>query len=156
MTHEPPAARRATRWGDPALVLIVEDEEPLAELVSFVVQGAGYTARIALQGRQGLEDAHGLRPALLIVDLMLPYLDGAAVIAGVRNDAVASSTAAPPIILITATSLVQARAAGADIVLRKPFHLVDLEALLRRFLGPPPGVPHAAGSRPGAPAGQRW
>lgn len=127
------------------LVLIVEDEEPLAELISFVVQNAGYTPWVAMHGRQGLEDARVLRPALVITDLMLPYLDGAELIAALRNDAVSSGLSSPPIILMTAASLIQARTAGADVVLRKPFRLADLEALLRRFLGPPP-VPVPVGT----------
>lgn len=120
------------------LVLIIEDEEPLAEMVSFIVQEAGCTSLIAPHGRQGLELARASRPALLITDLMLPHLDGAAVIAALRADAREGGGPAPPIILMTAANLPQARAAGADVVLRKPFRLADLEALLDRFLGPPP------------------
>lgn len=123
---------------EPGLVLIVEDEEPLAETVSFVVREAGYTPLVALHGRQALELARARRPALLITDLMLPYLDGVALIAALRADAAAAGEGAPPSVLMTAASLVDARAAGADVVLRKPFHLADLEAVLRRFLGPPP------------------
>jgi DNA-binding response OmpR family regulator len=132
---------------EPRLVLIVEDEEPLAETISFVVQEAGYTPLIALHGRQGLRLARAQKPALLITDLMLPYLDGAAVIAAVRADAAEAGTNAPPIILITAASPVDARGAGADVVLRKPFYLTDLEALLRRFLGPPIAT-DGTGARP--------
>jgi DNA-binding response OmpR family regulator len=125
---------------DPALVLIAEDEEPLAETVAFVVQGAGYRPLVALHGRQALELARARRPALVITDLMLPHLDGAGLIAALRAEAAAGGEAAPPIVLMTAASLALARAAGADVVLRKPFHLVDLEALLRGFLGPPPAT----------------
>lgn len=121
---------------EPALVLIAEDEELLAETVAFVVQRAGYRSLIALHGRAALDLARAHRPALLIADLMLPYLDGAAVIAALRADESMTGEAAPPVILITAASLVQARAAGADVVLRKPFHLADLEILLTRFLAP--------------------
>lgn len=117
-------------------MLIVEDEEPLAETVSYVVQGAGYQPVVALHGRQALALARSRHPALVITDLMLPYLSGAELIAALRADAAAGGEPAPPIVLITAASLVLARAAGADAVLRKPFRLADLEALLRRFLGP--------------------
>lgn len=135
---------------EPALVLIVEDEEPLAEAVTFAVQHAGYRPLVALHGRAALDLARARRPALLITDLMLPYLDGAAVIAALRAEAAAAGEMPPPIILMTASSLAQARAAGADVILRKPFHLADLEALLRRFLGPAPpsttgGAPIAGG-----------
>jgi DNA-binding response OmpR family regulator len=118
----------------PALVLIAEDEEPLAETVAFAVREAGYTPLVALHGRQALELARDRRPALLILDLMLPYVDGAAIVAALRTDAQRAGTAMPPIILMTGASPVQTRAAGSDVILRKPFHLADLERLLRRFL----------------------
>jgi CheY-like chemotaxis protein len=119
---------------EPALVLIAEDEEPLAETVASIVREAGYTPLIALHGRQALELARTRHPALLIVDLMLPYVDGAAVIAALREDAKGNGAFAPATILMTGASPARARAAGADVVLRKPFHLVDLEQLLRHFL----------------------
>jgi two-component system, chemotaxis family, chemotaxis protein CheY len=122
---------------DPRLVLIIEDEEPLAETISFIVREAGYTPVIALQGRQALELARAHRPGLVITDLMIPHLDGAGVIEALRTTAAAAGEPAPPIILITAANQVRARAAGADVILRKPFYLADLEALLRRFLGTP-------------------
>ena len=75
----------------------------------------------------------GRRPALLITDLMMPHLDGSELIAA----------PVPPTILMTAADMARAREAGADAVLRKPFHLADLAALLRRFLGPPPAGPGA-------------
>ncbi len=136
---------------EPALVLIAEDEEPLAETVGFIVREAGHTPLIALHGRQALELARARRPALLIVDLMLPYLDGAAVIAAVRADAKGNGAVAPPIILMTGAGQDRARAAGADVVVRKPFHLADLERLLKRYLATVPAadqVPAASGSIP--------
>jgi DNA-binding response OmpR family regulator len=121
---------------EPALVLIVEDEEPLAETLAFAVRAAGYTALVALNGREALDLARARWPALLITDLMVPHLDGAALIATLRADAVANGKVRLPTILVTAANPIQARAAGADVVLRKPFHLKDLQALLHRFLGP--------------------
>jgi len=121
---------------DPALVLIIEDEEPLAETIAFMVRAAGHRPLVAFHGRQGLELARGERPALLIVDLMLPHLEGSAIIAALRADATISGQPAPPSILMTAANLPRARAACADVVLLKPFQLADLETLLRRFLGP--------------------
>jgi two-component system, chemotaxis family, chemotaxis protein CheY len=122
---------------NPPLVLIVEDEEPLAETISFIVREAGYTPMVALNGRQALELAATRKPALLITDLMIPHLDGAALISALRAAASAVGEPAPPVILITAANMVRARAAGADVILRKPFYMADLEELLRRFLGTP-------------------
>jgi two-component system chemotaxis response regulator CheY len=124
---------------NPPLVLIVEDEEPLAETIAFIVREAGYMPLIALNGRQALELAHARKPALLIIDLMIPHLDGAAVLGALRAAAATSGEVVPPIILVTAANLVRARTVGADVILRKPFYLADLETLLRRFLGTPAG-----------------
>jgi DNA-binding response OmpR family regulator len=134
---EVPSDPRLLATVDPALVLIVEDEEPLAETISFIVREAGYTPMIALHGKQALELARTRKPALLITDLMIPYLDGVALIGALRTAASLAGEPAPPIILITAANPVRARAAGADAILRKPFYLADLEVLLRRFLGAP-------------------
>jgi CheY-like chemotaxis protein len=79
------------------------------------------------------------QPALLITDLMMPHLSGAELIAALRSDAVASGRNPVPVILMTAAGPAQARAAGADAVLRKPFELRELDALLRRFLEAPVG-----------------
>lgn len=119
------------------LVLIAEDEEPQAEILVFVVREAGYTPIVAHNGRQALAMAREQRPALLITDLMMPYLDGSELIAALRADAAAGGAAMPPVVLMTSANMAIARATGADVALRKPFHLADLEALLHRFLRPP-------------------
>jgi OmpR family response regulator NblR len=122
---------------EPDLVLIVEDEEPLAETMAFMVRTAGYEPVIAFHGRQGLQLARERGPALVITDMMLAYLSGADLIAALRADATAGGQPAPAIILMTAANLAQARGAGADAVLPKPFRLKDLEVLLHRFLDHP-------------------
>ncbi len=120
---------------DAPRILIVEDEEPIAEVVATVVEEAGYTPVVAAHGRAALELAREQWPALLITDLMMPYLSGAELIVALRAEAEARGETTIPIILMTAASLSLARAAGADAVLRKPFDLVQLEDLLQRFLG---------------------
>jgi CheY-like chemotaxis protein len=121
----------------PGLVLIAEDEEPIAEVVATVVEDAGYRPLLAAHGREALELARAQQPALLITDLMMPHLSGAELIAALRSDAAASGRAPLPVILMTAAGPAQARAAGADAVLRKPFELLELYALIRRFLEAP-------------------
>ena len=118
----------------PALVLIAEDEEPVAELLAYVVADAGYIPLLAPHGRAALELARARRPALLITDLMMPYLGGAALIATLRADAAAVGQTAVPAILVTGSGTRQALAAGADVILYKPFHIAAVEALLDRFL----------------------
>ena len=119
----------------PPLVLIVEDEELIAELLADVVADAGFTPLVAFHGRRALELARERPPDLMIVDLMLPYLSGADLIGAVRADAASNGHRPPVAILITGAGPSQARAAGAEVVLFKPFEIEDVDALLRRFLG---------------------
>lgn len=121
----------------PSLVLIAEDEEPIAEAIALIVEDAGYTPLLAAHGKQALELARLRRPVLVISDLMMPQMDGAELIAALRADAALNGDTPPPVILMTAAGIKRAQAADADALLRKPFNLEDLEELLFRFLGPP-------------------
>jgi CheY-like chemotaxis protein len=133
------AAERAHEKNQtPFLVLIAEDEEPIAEAIAFLVQDNGYTPLIASNGRQALELARQHHPALVITDLMMPYLDGDELISALRADAAQDQHAPPRTILLSAAGLRRMQNAGADAILPKPFELEDLEKLLRRFLGQPP------------------
>ena len=80
----------------PPCVLIAEDDLPTAELVSSMVRDAGYTPLVTYQGRQALDLARTHRPTLLIIDLILPRLDGKAVIAAPRADADCSPDGGKP------------------------------------------------------------
>jgi CheY-like chemotaxis protein len=119
----------------PPVVLIVEDERSVAAIVAEVVADLGYTPLVAGQGRRALELASERWPALVITDLMMPRMGGAALIAALRAEAEASGRSTPPILLLTAAGLYYARAAGADAILSKPFDLTDLEAAILRLLG---------------------
>ena len=121
---------------EPALILIADDEEPIAEIVAYVVADAGHTPLIASHGRQALELALARQPALVITDLMMPYLTGAELIAAIRADAAKYGRAAPRFVLMTSAARSLARAANADAVLQKPFELVEIEALLAHLLAP--------------------
>ena len=116
------------------VVLIAEDERAIADIVRVVVEDAGYRPVLAAHGRQALDMARAEHPALVITDLMMTHLTGAELIAALRADAAPDGGVRAPVILMTAVNPSQARAAGADAVLYKPFDLDALEALLRRFL----------------------
>ncbi len=130
---------------EPFLVLIAEDEEPIAEAIALLVEDCGYTPLIANNGRQALELARTRRPALVITDLMMPYLNGDELIAALRSDASKDGHQSAPTILLSAAGLRRMQSAHADVLLPKPFDLDELEALLRRFLGSPPGGQEAGG-----------
>ncbi len=134
-SEAPSASENAQASGqEPFLVLIAEDEEPIAEAIAFVVEDSGYTPLIAHNGREALELARARHPALVITDLMMPYLDGDELIRALRADAAADNHMPPRTILLSAAGLRRMKAAGADAILPKPFDLEDLEKLLHRFL----------------------
>lgn len=127
-------AARAAPAPAPPVVLIVEDERSIAAVVAEVVAEMGYTPVVASHGRQALELARERWPRLVITDLMMPRMDGAALIAALRAEQAPDGGHTPPILLLTAASMQYARAAGADAILRKPFNLPELEAMLHRLI----------------------
>jgi CheY-like chemotaxis protein len=72
-----------------AVALIVDDDKPIAEFVAAVAAEAGYLPVVATRGQQALALARERWPALLITDLMLPFMDGGALIAALRDAAAA-------------------------------------------------------------------
>jgi DNA-binding response OmpR family regulator len=118
----------------PKVVLIAEDEEPIAQALAYLVEDAGYMPVVAVHGRAALEMALAQRPDLIITDLMMPQMSGKEFISALRA---ALDTATPPIILMTAAGRRYTDAAGANALLSKPFDLSDVETLLERYLGEP-------------------
>lgn len=122
---------------EPEVVLIVDDEAPIAEALAMIIEDAGFSPMTANHGQAALEIARAHSPRLVITDMMMPRLTGKDLIAALRQDAAQVGVSPPPIILVTAGGMNQARETGADAILRKPFTLAEVEALLLRFLGPP-------------------
>lgn len=116
------------------VVLIAEDEEPIAETLALIVEDAGFTAIVAHNGRDALALARQHRPQLIITDLMMPYLSGTDLIATVRRDAAAQHTTPPSVIVVTAANPARAEAAGADAVVTKPFDVTKIEATIHRLI----------------------
>jgi CheY-like chemotaxis protein len=114
-----------------ATVLIVEDEEPLRELLAEVVEDAGHRALRAIHGRHALELIDQQRPDLVIADVMMPVLNGVELCRRLKGEA---ATRSIPVILISAAGERPARGAGADAFVDKPFSLEHIEALVRRWL----------------------
>ena len=121
----------------PGRVLIVEDEEPIARLVSEAMRRQGYSCETAADGDEALHAAAELLPDLIILDVMLPRLDGFEVARRLKND---RATKNIPIIMLTARreeeDALAGFAAGASDYVRKPFSLAELTAragiLIRR------------------------
>src|SRR5436305_6301430 len=116
-------------------ILIVEDDQDIAELVARYLDKAGFTTERAGSGREGLQAIAARPPDLLVLDLMLPHVDGLEICRRVRADA---ATAATPIIMLTARAEESERIVGlelgADDYLAKPFSPSELVARVRAVL----------------------
>ena len=115
-------------------ILIVEDDRNIADLLRLYLEKEGYEVVIALDGLKGLEKFRQEQPALVLLDVMLPGMDGWGVCRSIRSE---SKT---PIIMLTAKSETEDKVAGlkqgADDYITKPVEMKEvlarIEAVLRR------------------------
>ena len=113
--------------------LVVEDERRIADFLSRGLQGAGYAVDVAGTGAAALECTHATDYDLVILDLMLPDMDGLRVLEKIRNRKVG-----PPVLILSARGAVDDRVKGleqgADDYLVKPFAFVELLARVRALM----------------------
>ncbi len=114
---------------EPLLVMIVEDEEPIAMALAYILEDAGYRVFTAKHGRQALEYLHDHHPVLIFTDLMMPYLNGEQLIAAVHEH-----YSDIPIVLMTAAGPRYSAHVGADRLMPKPFNIDDVEGVLHQLL----------------------
>lgn len=129
------------------LILVIDDEMHILELVKYNLEKEGYNIIVSTRGEDGLDTIERVRPDLVILDLMLPDIDGLEICKRIREN---NSTAALPVLMLTArsseTDKVLGLETGADDYLTKPFGVRELtarvKALLRRFSRSPeePGL----------------
>ena len=118
-------------------VLVVEDDRNIAELLQLYLEKEGYAVTIAFDGGQGISKFRAIKPDLVLLDLMLPVMDGWSVCRTIRAE---SQT---PMIMLTAkgetTDKVAGLKNGADDYITKPFEMKEvlarIEAVLRRSVG---------------------
>ena len=115
-------------------VLVVEDDRNIAELLQMYLEKEGYAVTVALDGGQGLSKFRAIKPDMVLLDVMMPVMDGWAVCKAIRAE---SQT---PVIMLTAKGetddKVNGLKAGADDYITKPFEMKEvlarIEAVLRR------------------------
>jgi two-component system cell cycle response regulator DivK len=120
------------------LILIVEDNPKNLKLVRDTLQVTGYQTIEAETGEEGVRLAHERRPALILMDIQLPGLNGVEALRQLRADPMTSAT---PVIAITASVMTQDRtrimAAGFDGFHGKPISVRQLLATVREILDKP-------------------
>ncbi|MBF6355917.1 response regulator transcription factor [Nocardia higoensis] len=123
-----PAVRRPE-----ARVLVVDDEPMIVELLSVSLRFQGFEVQTAVDGAQALDRARVFRPDALIVDVMMPGIDGFGLLPRLRADGIDA-----PVLFLTARDDVQDKVAGltlgADDYITKPFSLEEVVARLRVVL----------------------
>jgi len=117
-------------------ILVADDEEDLRELVTYRLSRSGYQVIGAGDGQEALELATERTPDLMVLDVMMPKLDGYELTRRVRAEAALQSI---PVILLTARSqesdIDRGFEVGADDYLKKPFNPDELVARVRAVLG---------------------
>ncbi|MEX5633530.1 response regulator transcription factor [Parafrankia sp. FMc2] len=114
-------------------ILVVDDENTLSELLSMALRYEGWEVRTAPDGREALQVARGFRPDAVVLDMMLPDMDGLDVLRRLRAE-----RPDVPVLFLTARDAVEDRVAGltagGDDYVTKPFSLEELVARLRGLL----------------------
>ena len=121
----------------PDTILVVDDEEPIAEILEYNLRKAGYETEAAYDGEKALSLFKTLQPDLILLDIMLPGRNGIEVCEQIRQES------AIPVLMLTAKDaeddVVEGLNAGADDYITKPFSprevLARIEAQLRRTKG---------------------
>ncbi|MGD9895168.1 MAG: response regulator transcription factor [Dehalococcoidia bacterium] len=129
-----PASGRAPRPTAAPPILVVEDDTALARLMEALLTSAGHTVRTVADGESAVTAVRDARPALVLLDLTIPKLDGWQVLERLR-----AGGDAPPVVLFTGDHSASRRAhqAGVAAAILKPFDVDELLATVERLLATP-------------------
>jgi two-component system response regulator MtrA len=115
-----------------AHILLIEDDPSIREVTALGLRAAGFTVSVAADGVEGLERWRAGAPDLVLLDVMLPRMDGLEVCRAIRREATT------PIVMLTARAdtidVVVGLESGADDYVRKPFEMPELVARVRAAL----------------------
>src|ERR1700674_258976 len=120
----------------PATVLVADDNDVAQRLCKRVLEKAGYTVLLAGDGLQAVEVALSQNPAMILMDVAMPGIDGIEAMKRIK-----AAKPSQPIVIASAHSMASDRerflAAGADDILSKPFRLADLVAIAPKLTAKP-------------------
>ena len=123
-------------------ILVVDDDPRLLHIVSLYLGIEGYDVVQASNGEDGLKSVEAQAPDLVIMDIMMPGMDGVEACRRIRGN---SQTAHIPVVMFSALSsdddVERARLAGANHLITKPFNLVGLGQVVKSFFATDTAVP---------------
>jgi len=118
-------------------ILIVDDELSILVPLQFLMEKEGYAAKLAQSGKEAIEKISEIQPDLILLDIMLPDLDGYEIYEMIRQR---SEWASIRIIFLTAKNreadMTKGLAMGADAYITKPFSNKDLVRMISELIGP--------------------
>jgi DNA-binding response OmpR family regulator len=120
----------------PKKILLVDDSNTVLLMERMILSNARYELCTARNGREGVELARSLRPDLILLDVMMPEMNGLDALSLIRSDAVTHDI---PVIMVTtrseATSMETGFARGCNDYVTKPVHSTELLTKVRNLLG---------------------
>jgi two-component system alkaline phosphatase synthesis response regulator PhoP len=115
-------------------ILAVDDERNIVRLIQVNLERHGYQVVAAYDGKEGLEKVASEQPDMLVLDVMMPYMDGFAVLNELRKN---PATRELPVIMLTAkasdSDVFHGWKSGADCYLTKPFNPMELVTIINRI-----------------------
>jgi len=118
-----------------AKILVCDDERHIVRLIQVNLEKAGYNVVTAYDGKDGLEKIRSEKPDLVVLDVMMPYMDGFEVLKCLRRE---PETMNIPVVMLTAKAqdkdVFEGYHFGADMYLTKPFNPIELMTFVKRIL----------------------
>ena len=124
-------------------ILLVEDDAGIRQGIADFLALEGYAVDAVRNGEEALAYLRSGLPALLVVDLVMPVMNGPQLLARLREENLAAGV---PVAIMTAAMPVASALPPADAYLSKPFDLDELLAVVARHMGPPAAAPAPAGA----------
>lgn len=118
----------------PLKILVCDDERHIVRLIQVNLERQGYQVTTAFDGKEGLEKIRSEKPDLVVLDVMMPYMDGFEVLKTIRRE---PETESLPVIMLTAKAqdkdVFEGYHYGADMYLTKPFNPMELVTFVKRI-----------------------
>lgn len=116
-------------------ILVIEDDQESAHILEMLFKAGGYTVKVSEDGEQGIREAGDLHPDLVVLDVMMPGMDGYDTCARIKNEMNI------PVLMLTAKTspqdIAKGFSCGADDYVRKPYNtnelLLRVKALVHRY-----------------------